>query len=104
MIRRSGQVLATRRFELRDGGSTTIGLKVAASAPMELGVVKGPGDFVDLEQPAPRDGQDDGSFLSSPWFWGAVAVVAGSAGGYLLLRDRSSEPTAGTLGRGVIEF
>ncbi len=103
-ISRGGRVLSAKQFTLDEGDSTTIDLKVdAAIAARSRGPSTADPMWVS-EDAAPQKRKRGGSVLRSPWFWGAVAVIAGGAGGYLLVRDRVSEPTAGTLGRGTIEF
>ena len=118
VVTRDAVEIGSRKVTIEEGNSEDIDI-VVKPAPKEepSSNLNGPpgddggagslGTGGDLARSGtPSDKEESGGLLRSGWFWTAVAVVVvgGAGAGYFLSQDQTADPTAGTLGRGVLEF
>jgi hypothetical protein len=100
VARRDAETLVRRELTLVRGAREKIELVAPVPKIVTPPPVIAPPPVVPT--PVPREK----SILSSGWFWGITSVVVvGAAGaGYYFLYYSQTDPTRGTLGRGVLEL
>lgn len=106
-VERDGRAIGQRSFTVGEGAAERVEVVVPPRTALPGPDTPAPAGGPSITASPPPSGKrgESSSIFGSPWFWTAVAVIAagGTGAGYFLTREGDAAPTAGTLGRGVID-